>query len=277
MQRIIYRLLFSTFCSLIFLTSACKSNIGNDTILMAEPIVKPRIFFNLAPELPARINLELTAVSAEEQDVTCSHLIRAYLGYESTPGIQTSILIPNVEMLVKSAGQTSEAVYFGKQELVAQGVPGLRFVEAQIESFSCHVIQNERCLELTDWQQVENEIRNLRTIRRPAENRNTCTGCENTPCKNCHSGDDQNFFTRSLTSQSDLQMVMQNPSFIRQFLVADGQEYRPSNLLAQKAQAVAKGPAYSHPMFKPSSSTYLAFDAFSKKMLVHLKSGNCGR
>lgn len=134
-------------------------------IAKGETAFKPQIFFNIAQEQPARINLELTAVSYEEQDMACSLLVRANLGYESVPGVQTSILIPNVEILVKSMGQKSETVSFGKQELTDQGVPGLRFVDAQIETFTCHaMIRANEKFSIT---------RSQRTFRKKPGTRNT--------------------------------------------------------------------------------------------------------
>jgi len=146
------------------------------------------------------------------------------------------------------------------------------------------------CFDLTKFNAMQ--LGQLRTIRRTTnnnenqvtpwnENDNNCTGCDNTPCRNCHSGDDATGFVMAIGNN----LLPQNytfdqsksttPPYIQKYfgVTATGDPVA-SNAIKIKMDATAKDHAYTHPFFKLSDTQLAAVDAFVQDAITKYKSTN---
>ncbi len=138
-------------------------------------------------------------------------------------------------------------------------------------------------------------LEKLVTTRRTAQNNanavqgweeqaNTCTGCDNTPCRACHSLDDATGFVLALgnpnlpaniTFEETKKVV---PAYLQKY-VTTGQDGKPvaSNGLARKSDATRKDKAYTHPMFVIPPDMQTRLDAFVTDAVTKWAAGTCGK
>ena len=138
------------------------------------------------------------------------------------------------------------------------------------------------CASKSDWDAIG--WTNLRTQKRTDENANKCTACDNSLCASCHSGGDQGFFMAegSAFDDGDTSFVQtfqaQCPdmlTYINKFFGLNGTSPVASNAIANKAAAVALGPAYSHPMFVIPPSVQTGITTFVNDALTAYTNHTC--
>jgi hypothetical protein len=120
-------------------------------------------------------------------------------------------------------------------------------------------------------------FQNLRTIKRGNENANNCTGCDNAPCRTCHSGGDAGFYMAAGSNIDNQTFPMtQTEKFIGKYIGTNGALPAASNVIATKATATKTGVAYSHPMFTISPTMQTAIDAFVADAITKYNNKTCG-
>jgi len=132
---------------------------------------------------------------------------------------------------------------------------------------------------------------NLRTIRRTrdnnpnqqSENADTCTGCDNVPCRTCHAADDATGFIMAIgnpvfdESYTFEQSKRLSPPFIRQYVATTptGEPVFNPALQAKSSHTINVARAYSHPMYSLSSTMQAAIKAFVEDAIAKHKLGIC--
>jgi cytochrome c553 len=138
------------------------------------------------------------------------------------------------------------------------------------------------CASKADWDAIG--WTNLRTKPRPDENPNKCTACDNQVCASCHDGGDQGFFMAegSAFDANDTSFVQtfqaNGPSmmtYINKFFGLNGATPVASNAIANKAAAVALGPAYSHPLFVIPATVQTGLDKFVTDAITAYTNHTC--
>ncbi len=133
----------------------------------------------------------------------------------------------------------------------------------------------------------------LRTTRRQTdnnplnqrENANNCTGCDNAPCRTCHSADDVTGFVLAIgnpllpADYTFEQTKKLSPPFIRQYVATTptGDPQFNPGIMNKSTNTVEKGLAYSHPMFRVSPAMQTAMEAFVNDAIAKYVAGTCGR
>jgi len=147
------------------------------------------------------------------------------------------------------------------------------------------------CMDQTKFQAIG--LQNLRTIQRTnnnntqnvtpwAENANRCTGCNQAPCRDCHSGDSATGFVMAIGSTqlpADFtfqQTKLTNPAYLQHYFGTDATG-KPvaSHAIETKATATSKAPAYSHPYFTLNATQIAAIDAFVQDAITKYNAGTC--
>jgi hypothetical protein len=138
-----------------------------------------------------------------------------------------------------------------------------------------------QCVSQTEWNSIG--WGKLRTVPRPDENPNKCSGCNNAMCASCHDGGEQGFFMAEGSNiepaGTTFQQTFQGPSmmtYIIQYFGLNGTTPVPSNAIMLKQTAVATGPAYSHPMFTMSSDMQTALNQFVSDAITNYNNKTCG-
>jgi cytochrome c553 len=127
----------------------------------------------------------------------------------------------------------------------------------------------------------------LRTVPRPTENADKCSGCNNAMCASCHDGGEQGFFmaegsniepagTTFQQTFGPASVAPQSMTYIIQYFGLNGTTPVPSNALMLKQTAVATGPAYSHPMFTMSATMQTALTTFVNDAITGYTNKTCG-
>jgi hypothetical protein len=150
------------------------------------------------------------------------------------------------------------------------------------------------CFDKTTFDAMQ--LGNMRTVRRTDnnninkvtpwnENANNCTGCDNAPCRTCHSGDDATGFVLAsgnpnlpATYTFD-QSKMTNPAYLQKYFgISATGEPIASNALKIKSDATSKDKAYSHPYFRIDANMETRITAFVDATISKYKSTNgaCG-
>lgn len=138
-------------------------------------------------------------------------------------------------------------------------------------------------------------LEKLATTRRTAENNtnnvtpwnenaNNCTGCNNAPCRTCHSLDDATGFVLALGNPNvPATMTFEEtkkilPPYLQKY-VATGPDGRPisSNGLAKKSEATRRDRAYTHPMFTIPADVQGRIDTFVNAAITKYAAGSCGK
>lgn len=125
-------------------------------------------------------------------------------------------------------------------------------------------------------------LQNLRTIRRNNENANNCTGCDNAPCRTCHSGDPGSGFVNALGNNvlpqnyTFDQTKLSDPPYVQKYIgVSPTGEPIASNMIQLKSEATQKDKPYTHPMFKLTDAQKTAIQAFVDDAATKFKAGTC--
>ena len=133
----------------------------------------------------------------------------------------------------------------------------------------------------------------LRTTRRQTgnnpqnlnENANTCTGCDNAPCRTCHSADDVTGFVMAIgnpilppeyTFEESKKM---NPQFIQKYVstTPTGEPQFNPGVKTKSIATIEKAKTYEHPMYKMSPAMDAAIQAFVDDAITKFKAGTCGK
>jgi hypothetical protein len=137
-----------------------------------------------------------------------------------------------------------------------------------------------KCVSQTEWNAIG--WGNLKTTPRKDEDPNKCTGCKNDICAACHDGGEQGFFMAEGSNiepaGTTFQQTFQGPSsstYIIQYFGLNGTTPVPSNAIMLKQQAVATGPAYSHPMFTMSTTMQTALTTFVNDAITNYNNKTC--
>ena len=147
------------------------------------------------------------------------------------------------------------------------------------------------CFDKTKFDAIK--LGDLRTTRRQngnnlqnlTENANNCTGCDNAPCRTCHSADDATGFVLAIgnpilpADHTFEQTKLLNPAYIRQYVstTPTGEPQFNPGLQTQSTYTVEKAKAYTHPMFKLNQTTQDAIKAFVDDAIAKQKAGTCGK
>lgn len=122
------------------------------------------------------------------------------------------------------------------------------------------------------------EFERLNTDRRDNENANNCTGCDNAPCRTCHTAGDGNFYMAAGSKLDDGTFeATKTPQYIVKFIGLNGTQPVPSNALKAKADATAQGLPYSHPMYDLDNGIEGRLNAFVDDAIQKYNAGLCGK
>ncbi len=134
----------------------------------------------------------------------------------------------------------------------------------------------------------------LRTIRRQTgnnpqnlnENANNCTGCDNTPCYECHAAARATGFVMAYGAGAAYapdftfeQTKLLSPPYIRQYIGTDptgAPVYNPG-VKNKSINTVEKAKAYTHPMYKLTAAQEQGIQAFVQDAIDKYKAGTCGK
>lgn len=135
----------------------------------------------------------------------------------------------------------------------------------------------------------------LRTTRRQNgnnpqnlnENANQCTGCDNTPCYECHSGGARSTgfvmaygaggaYPADYTFE---QTKLLSPPFIRQFIATDatGKPVLNPGVKNKSINTIEKAKAYTHPMYRLTPAMEQGIQAFVDDAIAKYAAGTCGK
>jgi hypothetical protein len=187
------------------------------------------------------------------------------------------LIVSNSMLLSKGVHDATKApaLIASQQQVLTQWL-SLEAGERQGKAAPVNVLAAvAQCMDQTKFEAIG--LQNLRTIRRTNENANNCTGCDNAPCKTCH-GDTATGFYMTLGSNIDKATfaMSQKQPYITKYFGLNGVEPVASNGIQTKADAVAKGLPYSHPMFTLTGTTKTNLDAFVADTIAKYKAGTCG-
>jgi hypothetical protein len=133
---------------------------------------------------------------------------------------------------------------------------------------------------------------NMRTVQRTNnnntnnvtpwnENANNCTGCNNAPCRTCHSGDDATLFVNSIGNPNlpqnftFEQSKLTNPAYVTKYIgVSPTGEPIASNAIKIKAEATQKDKAYTHPMYRVDANLDTRINDFVNDAIAKYKATN---
>jgi mono/diheme cytochrome c family protein len=117
------------------------------------------------------------------------------------------------------------------------------------------------------------------------ENADNCTGCDNAPCRTCHSADAATNFVNAVGSPllpvdyTFTETKKTAPAYISKFFGV-GPDGKPvaSNGIDKKSLATMKDKAYTHPMYKFNANQMAAINAFVDDAINKYNSTNgaCG-
>jgi hypothetical protein len=140
--------------------------------------------------------------------------------------------------------------------------------------------QVANCVSLAEWNAIP--WTQLVTQPRPTENPNKCTGCNQARCVSCHQGGEYGFFMAEGSALSPagttFKTTFEGPessNYITKYFGLNGTAPVASNAIMLKQQAVAAGPAYSHPMFVMSSAMQTALNTFVNDGITNYTNNTC--
>jgi hypothetical protein len=152
------------------------------------------------------------------------------------------------------------------------------------------------CMDKTKFTAIG--LQNLRTIQRTnnnntnqvqgwAENANRCTGCNQAVCRDCHTSDEGSAFVMAIGYPGQIngmsgedftfsETKKTNPAYLQHYFGVDATGNPvASNAIKAKADATAKGTAYTHPYFKLTQTQLDGLDAFVNDAITKYKAGQC--
>ncbi|MGO8999226.1 MAG: hypothetical protein ACLQVI_38360 [Polyangiaceae bacterium] len=139
-----------------------------------------------------------------------------------------------------------------------------------------------QCVSEADWNAIG--WGTLTTQPRTDENPDKCSGCAYAQCASCHSSGEQGFFMDMGTAFDPdgsiaFQQTFQGPfmsTYVIQYFGLNGTTPVASNAIMTKQQAVATGPAYSHPMFVMPQTMQTALTTFVNDAITAYTNHTCG-
>jgi hypothetical protein len=136
------------------------------------------------------------------------------------------------------------------------------------------------CLTQTDFEAVRTAMANVQTVRRNGENANNCTGCNNTPCRDCHAQSEYGFLASNQVLQPSATYFaqwIQREDFVKTYIGANGATLVPSTKVTGKATLVAAGKPYSHPNFRLPAALTTAITTFANNAITKFNAKQCGQ
>jgi len=122
----------------------------------------------------------------------------------------------------------------------------------------------------------------LITQPRNTENPNKCTGCNQALCASCHESGEYGFYMAEGTALQSPGATFnatfvgnESSTYIIKYFGLNGTTPVASNAIMLKQQAVAVGPAYSHPMFTMPSAMQTALDTFVTNTITNYTNKTC--
>jgi hypothetical protein len=140
-------------------------------------------------------------------------------------------------------------------------------------------------MQMGQWQTTRRTADNNTNQVNPwNENANQCTGCNNAPCRTCHSADAATNYSNAVgnnifpaeTTFENTKMTL--PAYITKFfgVSPDGKPIG-SNGIRKKSESTMKDKAYSHPMYTLNAAQLTALDAFVNDAVTKFSAGTCGK
>jgi hypothetical protein len=137
------------------------------------------------------------------------------------------------------------------------------------------------CVDETEWNAIK--WGTLLTQARSTENPNKCTDCNKAQCVSCHESGEMGFYMAegsplepAGTTFKQTFQGSKSSTYIIKYFGLNGATPVPSDAILTKMQAVAAGPAYSHPMFVMSQTMQDALNTFVNDAITRYTSGACG-
>lgn len=119
-----------------------------------------------------------------------------------------------------------------------------------------------------------------------AENQDNCTGCDNAPCRACHSADAATNYVNATgnpvvpnsATYTFEESKLTNPNYVRQYFGTspDGKAVA-SEGIKKKSEATKKDKKYTHPMYQLNNQQQAALDAFVNDAVTRYNAGQCGQ
>jgi hypothetical protein len=213
-------------------------------------------------------------------DAEVSYKMMFQLGYVST---ESRILLKGPHQTTQglSADQAQKFTTWVQMELSTPG--GAKPAPAVLESVgACFDRAKFDAMKLGDLRTIQRQDgNNTNNVTSWRENANNCTGCNNAPCRVCHSGDDATLFVNAIGNPNlpqDFtfeQSKLTSPAYVTKYFgVSPTGEPIASNALKIKANATAKDKAYSHPYFQLSADFEQRLADFVSDAVAKFKSTN---
>lgn len=132
------------------------------------------------------------------------------------------------------------------------------------------------CLDKTLFDAIQ--FQQLKTTKRDKENADNCTGCNQTPCRSCHTGGDGGFYMAvgSALDQNTFTET-QSAKFIVKYIGLNGTTPVASNAIKLKGEATVTDRPYSHPMFTVPTDMQQRIDAFVTAAITKYQNKQCGQ
>ncbi len=182
-----------------------------------------------------------------------------------------------------SSEQAAKFTEWVRMELASGGTTAAPNVLAKLGS--CFDRKLFDAIGLGDMRTVQRTAdNNLNNVTPWNENADTCTGCNQAPCRTCHSGDDATLFVNAEgnnllpDSYTFDESKKTSPAYLQKYfgMSASGEPIA-SNAIRIKAEATQKDKAYTHPMFRVSTELQTRMDSFVNDVITKYKAGLCGQ
>lgn len=200
-------------------------------------------------------------------------------GPSAYQGIDTHAMIqPNSLFLSKGshAGGSAPALDANQSGLVTQWL-AMEAQERVGQAAPVNILEKiGDCLDETLFNAVQ--FNQLRTRPRDKENTDNCTGCNNAPCRTCHTGGDGNFYM-AVGSALDTQTFVESKKakYIVKYIGLNGTTPVASNAIKLKGEATVTDRPYSHPMYEVSTEMQGRIDAFVSAAITKYQNKQCGQ
>lgn len=215
-------------------------------------------------------------------DAEVSYKMMFQMGYVA---LDSRILLKGPHQTTQglSADQSQKFTTWVQMELQAGGANAAPDVLSKLGA--CFDRTKFDAIKLGDMRTIQRtQDNNANAVTPWNENANNCTGCNNAPCRNCHSGDDATLFVNAVGNPNLSQdYTFENskktsPAYITKYFgVSPTGDPIPSNAIKIKADATAKDKAYTHPYFMVDADLQGRIDAFVNDAIAKYKStaGKC--
>ncbi|MFO0674458.1 MAG: hypothetical protein U0235_33415 [Polyangiaceae bacterium] len=194
-------------------------------------------------------------------------------------GIDAHGLIQDQSLLLTKgthAGGSAPALDANQSSLITQWL-ALEAKERVGQAAPVNILEKMgSCLDKTLFDAIQ--FQQLRTTKRDNENANNCTGCNQTPCRSCHTGGDGGFYM-AVGSALDQETFTesQKAKYIVKYIGLNGTTPVASNAIKLKGQATTTDRPYSHPMFTVPDDMQARIDAFVTAAITKYQNKQCGQ